>query len=136
MPNQNLTKQTTFVEINISPADQIYDSLHEEGQTIVHCRYVSKTKYINGGWVNIHPTTFLVREDETLPLLHAENIPMAPGMHMSKKPGEIKHFTLIFPAIPKEWAAFSFIEECRSGGGFVVRNMTRNDSGVYNIFLQ
>jgi hypothetical protein len=136
MPNQNLTKQTNLVEINISPLDQIYDSLHEEGQTIVHCRYVSKTKYINGGWVNIHPTTFLVREDETLPLLHAENIPMAPGMHMFKRPGEIKHFTLIFPAIPKEWAAFSFIEECSSGGGFVVRNLTRNDSGVYNIFLQ
>jgi hypothetical protein len=136
MPNQNLTKQTNLVEINISPLDQIYDSLHEEGQTIVHCRYVSKTKYINGGWVNIHPTTFLVREDETLPLLHAENIPMAPGMHMFKRPGEIKHFTLIFPVIPKEWAAFSFIEECSSGGGFVVRNLTRNDSGVYNIFLQ
>ena len=125
-----------LVEINISPLDQIYDSLHEEGQTIVHCRYVSKTKYINGGWVNIHPTTFLVREDQTLPLLHAENIPIAPGMHMFKRPGEIKHFTLIFPAIPKEWAAFSFIEECRSGAGFVVRNMTRNNSGVYNIFLQ
>jgi len=136
MPNQHLTKQTNLVEINISPLDEIYDSLHEEGQTIVHCRYVSKTKYINGGWVNIHPTTFLVREDETLPLLHAENIPMAPGMHMFKRPGEIKHFTLIFPAIPKEWKAFSFIEECSSGGGFVVRNMTRNDSGVYNIFLQ
>ena len=136
MPNQNLTKQTNLVEINISPLDQIYDALHEEGQTIVHCRYVSKTIYINGGWVNIHPTTFLVREDETLPLLHAENIPMAPGMHMFKRPGEIKHFTLIFPAIPKEWAAFSFIEECSSGGGFVVKNMTRNDSGVYNIFLQ
>jgi hypothetical protein len=136
MPNQDLTKQTNLVEINISPLDQIYDSLHEEGQTIVHCRYVSKTKYINGGWVNIHPTTFLVRNEETLPLLHAENIPMAPSMHMFKRPGEIKHFTLIFPAIPKEWKAFSFIEECSSGGGFVVRNMTRNDSGVYNIFLQ
>jgi len=136
MPNQDLTKQKNLVEINISPLDQIYDSLHEEGQTIVHCRYVSKTKYINGGWVNIHPTTFLVREDETLPLLHAENIPMAPGMHMFKRPGEIKHFTLIFPAIPKEWKAFSFIEECSSGAGFVVRNITRNDSGVYNIFLQ
>lgn len=136
MPNQDLTEQKNLVEINISPLDQIYDSLHKEGQTIVHCRYVSKTKYINGGWVNIHPTTFLVREDETLPLLHAENIPMAPGMHMFKRPGEIKHFTLIFPAIPKEWKAFSFIEECSSGAGFVVRNMTRNDSGVYNIFLQ
>ena len=136
MPNQDLTKQKNLVEINISPLDQIYDSLHEEGQTIVHCLYVSKTKYINGGWVNIHPTTFLVREDETLPLLHAENIPMAPGMHMFKRPGEIKHFTLIFPAIPKEWKAFSFIEECSSGAGFVVRNITRNDSGVYNIFLQ
>ena len=102
----------------------------------MHCRYVSKTKYINGGWVNIHPTTFLVCNEETLPLLHAENIPMAPSMHMFKRPGEIKHFTLIFPAIPKEWKAFSFIEECSSGGGFVVRNMTRNNSGVYNIFLQ
>ena len=135
MPNQNLTKQTSFVEINISPLDQIYDSLHEEGQTIVHCLYVSKTKYINGGWVNIHPTTFLVRNEETLPLLHAENIPMAPSMHMFKRPGELKHFTLIFPAIPKEWEEFSLIEECSSGGGFVVKNLFRNDSGVYQVSL-
>jgi len=135
MPNQNLTKQTNLVEINISPADQIYDSLHEEGQTIVHCLYVSKTKYVNGGWVNIHPTTFLVRNEETLPLLHAENIPMAPSMHMFKRPGELKNFTLIFPAIPKEWDQFSLIEECSSGGGFVAKNLSRNDSGVYQVSL-
>lgn len=135
MPNQNLTKQTSLIEINISPLDQIYDSLHEEGQTIVHCSYVSKTKYINGGWVNIHPTTFLVRNEETLPLLHAENIPMAPSMHMFKRSGELKHFTLIFPAIPKEWEEFSLIEECSSGGGFVVKNLLRNDSGVYQVSL-
>ena len=135
MPNQNLTKQTNLVEINISPLDQIYDSLHEEGQTIVHCLYVSKTKYVNGGWVNIHPTTFLVRNEETLPLLHAENIPMAPSMHMFKRPGELKNFTLIFPAIPKEWDQFCLIEECSSGGGFVVKNLSRNDSGVYQVSL-
>jgi len=135
MPNQNLTKQTNLVEINISTLDQINDSLHEEGQTIVHCLYVSKSKFVNGGWVNIHPTTFLVRNEETLPLLYAENIPMAPSMHMFKRPGELKNFTLIFPAIPKEWEQFSLIEECSSGGGFVVKNLSRNDSGVYQVSL-
>lgn len=135
MPLRNSTKQTTLIEINISPLDQIYDTLHEEGQTIVHCLYVSKTKYINGGWVNIHPTTFLVHNEETLPLLHAENIPIAPSMHMFKRPGELKHFTLIFPAIPKEWGQFNLIEECSSGGGFVVKNLLRNDSCVYQVSL-
>lgn len=135
MSTRNTTKENHSVNIDLSIIEKVKEKFHEEGQTIVHCLYVSKTKYVNGGWVNIHPTTFLVRNEETLPILHAENIPMAPGMHLFKRPGELKHFTLIFPAIPKEWEQFSLIEKCSSGGGFVVKNLSRNDSGVYQVSL-
>ena len=135
MPNQKSPAQTDSIQIDIATLEKIYESFQEDGQTIVHCNYVSKRKYANGGWINIYPTTYLVRYEETLPLLHAENIPMAPRMHMFKRAGDLKHFTLIFPPVPKEWEKFNLIEECPSGNGFVVKNLQRNNAGVYEVAL-
>jgi len=45
-----------------------------------------------------------------LRLLHAFNIPIAPEYHQFNKVGDIKRFTLIFPAIPKHWDRFSLKE--------------------------
>lgn len=135
MPNKKSPNQTDSVEISISTLKKIYESFQEDGQTIVHCSYVSKRKYVNGGWVNIYPTTFLMYYDEMLPLLHAENIPLGPGKHMFNKPGELKQFTLIFPPVPNGWEYFNLVEECPSTDGFVVTNIKRNNSGVYEVML-
>ena len=135
MPNQKSPAQTAVIKIENATIEKIRESFQEESQTIVHCNYVSKRKYVNGGWVNIYPTTYLVHHNEKLQLLHAENIPMALQMHVFKRVGELKHFTLIFPSIPKDWETFSLIEKSDGQSGFIVSNIKRNNSGIYEIAL-
>jgi hypothetical protein len=107
-----------------------------EGQTVFHCRYVSKLFYANGGWVNIDGDTYLENADtfEQLELLNAIGIPYAPFRHYFKNAGEIKNFSLIFPKIPKYWKTFHLVERAGSGS-FRVRDIMRNDLGVYHIEL-
>ena len=135
MSKTNQPVKINTIKIDISTRKQLKESFREESQTIVHCRYVSKRKYINGGWVNIFPTTYLVNGDEKLELLYADNIPMAPEYHFFNHPGEIKEFTLFFPAIPKDWKMFKMVEECFSEKGFIVNNIHRNDDGIYHLSL-
>jgi hypothetical protein len=108
----------------------------EDSQTIVFCHYISKSKYVNGGWVNIHPTTFLVSNNDYLKLLYAINIPVAPDKHHFEKAGQHKRFMLIFPSLPKNWNSFDFVESCSSGDGFVTKNISRNNTGIYEIYLK
>jgi hypothetical protein len=135
MPNQKSPAQTAIIKIDNVTIEKIRESFQDEAQTTVHCNYVSKRKYVNGGWVNIYPTTYLIHHDEKLQLLHAENIPMAPQIHVFKRVGELKHFTLIFPPIPKDWETFSLIEKSDGQSGFIVSNIKRNNSRVYDIAL-
>ena len=133
MSTKNNSSKSIAVKIDHQSLQQLKNDFKEDAQTLVHCSYVSKTKYINGGWVNIYPTTFLVHENEVLPMLHAFNVPIAPNTHVFKRVGELKQFTLVFPAVPKEWDTFSLIENCNDHEGFVVINIERNDSGVYEV---
>jgi hypothetical protein len=56
-----------------------------ERQTIIHCYYVASPIYVNGGWMNIFPTTILVNTDtrESLQLISAINVPMSPAKFFS-----------------------------------------------------
>ena len=123
------------IVIDKKTIEQLQQQSQEENQTVIHCTYVSKFYYVNGGWVNIHPTTFLVNEGTRLPLLYTDNIPVAPKMHFFSKAGETKKFTLFFSGIPKNWETFDFVEETKNSTGFVVKNISRNESGVYQIQL-
>jgi hypothetical protein len=42
---------------------------------------------------------------------------------------------LFFPVIPKDWEEFSMVEQCDSDDGFVVKNIKRNNSGVYELAI-
>lgn len=113
------------------------EALNIEGQTIVHCRYISTDKFKNGGWVNICKSTFLVNADtkDFLALAKAINIPVNPGRHFFKTPGQIKQFTLLFPHVPKFWKCFHLVELVKGGAGFKVKDIERNATGVYQIDL-
>ena len=128
-----MSLNSTAIKLTASVVHSLLSSCEEQEQTIIHCNYVSKEKYVNGGWVNIYPTTYLVCEHESLALVHAENIPLAPQVHVFKKAGELKRFSLIFPAVPKSWASFDFIEKSNSANGFKVHNIKRNNTGIYEI---
>lgn len=108
----------------------------DEGQTLLHCRYVSKHKYANGGWMNIDEDTYLENADtgEKLELFQAIGVPLAPDKHYFKKAGELKQFVLLFPRVPRFWKSFHLIEQ-GGAGSFRVRDIPRNDTGVYQIQL-
>ena len=132
------TEKTTDVQIDQSTLNKIKNELEEEACTIVHCTYVSKSKYVNGGWVNINLNTVLSKSDRAanhLPLLHAINVPMAPERHQFTKAGETMKFTLFFAALPKDWTIFNLVEMSQFGDGFSVTNIARNSTGVYRILL-
>ena len=122
------------VQIDDETRNLLLESFPEEGATLVHCHYVSPRKYINGGWVNINRTTYLrANNGQEVSLLHALNIPVAPGRHFFNKSGEYKKFTLCFPQLPKDWTVFEMVEESRTGEGFKVTGIKRNESGVYDV---
>lgn len=114
------------------------DTLEQEQEnkfTIVHCTYYAKPKYVNGGWVTIWPTTYLVHPvtNERLQLQHALSVPVAPERHFFKRAGECKKFTLIFPQVPEDWTTFHLKEFCDSGSGFYVFDLPRNEQGIYRV---
>jgi hypothetical protein len=109
--------------------------LAESARTTIHCKYVAKKQYINGGWVNIYPTTYLWNRDtdEKLQLEFALDIPVAPKCYFFKQAGDIKTFSLIFPKVPPSWRSFTLVEKTPKECGFVVYDIPRNSSGVYRV---
>lgn len=128
------------VTIDAATLSKLNNEINEESCTIVHCTYIASDKYVNGGWVNIFPTTILEPNDNSfqqLPLLHAINIPVAPKKHYFKNKGDVLRFTLYFPAIPANWKTFSLIEIIDSGGiGLSASAILRNNTGVYNVIMK
>jgi hypothetical protein len=123
------------------PSEMIWTELAQkasgqDGQTMINCRYISKPYYANGGWVNIDGDTYLENADtfEQLELQHVIGVPLAPFRHNFNKPGELKCFTLLFPKVPKYWKSFHLVERA-GAGSFRVRDIHRNDSGIYIVQL-
>ena len=135
-------KKTMNVHIDSSTLHRIKEEVREEACTIVHCTYVAKIKYVNGGWVNIHAKTVLhiaegfMKKPEQLELLHAFNIPIAPAKHYFSQAGDVIRFTLYFPPLPSDWTSFTLVEDTGYFNGFTACGIPRNSTGVYNVFLK
>ena len=112
--------------------------LADPARTILYCKYTSKKEYVNGGWVNIYPTTYLWNREtgDKLLMEFALDIPVAPKCHFFNNVGEIKQFTLIFPKVPSSWNSFTLVEHTNKEYGFVVYDIERNNLGVYRVELK
>jgi hypothetical protein len=121
-----ITKIKTEVEVFTSVEDSHY--------TTLHCRYTTSPKYGSGWWVNICENSFLedVVSGSRIKMISAFNIPFSPAKHYFKKYGESLSFILVFPHVPKDWAAFKFIE-VTSGSPLSSAGILRKDSGVYSV---
>ncbi len=118
-------------------SNDLLESFEENGFTYLHCTYITSPKFIGGWWVNIHETSYLVNgTNEKLAMLNALNIPLAPKRHCLKKFGDSLKFTLVFPAVPKDWETFDFIEFCDGINGLSIKNITRNNTGVYKVRIK
>jgi hypothetical protein len=74
---------------------------------------------------------------DDLEMIQAVNIPVAPNKFHFADKGQVKRFTLIFPAIPKDWKEFCLVEMVDDRNiGFKSRKIRRNDTGIYNVFVE
>jgi len=132
---QQLIEFDTRKYEKIEVSNDLLESLEEEGFTYLHCTYYTSPKYVANWWVNIWKTSYLksAASSDRLQLLTAIGIPYAPKRAYLKRKGDFLKFTLIFPAVPKYWKVFDFIEICGGDSGLSISNITRNETGVYKV---
>jgi hypothetical protein len=111
--------------------------LSETNRTFIHCTFTSQPEYVDGGWLNIIPTTYLVnRETEKkLRMEFALDIPVAPKCQFFRRVNEQIRFTLIFPKLPADWQTFTLIEESERENPLVKFDIKRNKFGVYQVVV-
>ena len=115
----------------------IDQGLSETGRTFIHCTFTSQPEYVDGGWLNIFPTTYLVNREtgKKLQIEFSLDIPVAPKFHLSRRVKEQIRFTLIFPKLPSDWQTFTLIEESERENPLVKFDIKRNKFGVYKVVL-
>ena len=92
----------------------------EDDFTQIDFVYISPKMYINGGWIQIDSGCF-IRQIETnthYKMIKAINIPIAPSKYYFKCKGQIHHFSLLFPPIPKTVKQIDIIEKLAEGTYF------------------
>ncbi len=106
----------------------------DEAQVTVHVVY--KATY-SGSAIRIWPTTYLVPQEggNKSKLLTFENISLAPFWTILRRKGEFR-FTLVFSPLPKSCKLFHLWEDIDQPGGFLIRNIKRNQTDVYEVLLE
>jgi hypothetical protein len=117
------------VKIEKATHHKFLNQVKEEAQVIIHCSY---TGTMWGDKIRIWKSTFLYDKDSShrSKLVHVENITMHPTW-MNVKRGQTVNFALIFTGLPKHCKQFDMIEKIPEPGGFVIKNIERNNSDVY-----
>ena len=82
--------------------------------------YRSPDYYVNGGWIEMDPLTYIspVGSGRKYQLMKAINIPLAPMKHYFKRSGELHTYSLIFPALQKSTRQIDIIEKLAPGNYF------------------
>ena len=80
--------------------------------TKVDFGYQTMRYYFEGGWVRMSKDTFIrvKPSGEKLTMLKAENIPIAPEMHLFKTRKDWLYFSLYFPPLPEGTKLIDLIE--------------------------
>jgi hypothetical protein len=130
-----MSTTTTIPSIHISDKakQSLLSSTETEGQVIVHVRYHSEGQ---GEGIRIWPTTYLVPQEggEKSKLITIENISLAPFWTMLYRKGDFR-FTLIFSPLPKSCKLFHLWEDIDEPGGFLIRNIRRTETDIYEVEL-
>jgi hypothetical protein len=107
------------------------DEADEESQVVVHCTFVS-SEFDQA--IRIWKSTYLLDRgsDHRSELVSAFNVSMYP-VWTRVRGGHSLQFTLVFTGLPKSCTAFDLIEIIPQSGGFVERNIPRNEKDVYRI---
>lgn len=129
----------TIKKIEIIDANtkrQLLNSIEEEAQVTIFGSY--KGRLLNDGCFICSSAILVDRNtNHASKFLHADNIALFPQKSPVAR-GEVRNFTLVFEALPKECKAFDFLEKeewkkWEDLHGFRVKNIQRNNTDVYNI---
>jgi len=126
----------TKPKIEIAPdiLKKLQELTQEDGQVIVHC--ITGGSLFYDSYVRIWNSTYLFDQhsDHTSDLVHVENITLAPEW-MLVPAGSIAHYSLIFGGLPKSCTHFDLEEVIPQPGGFIAKNISRNEMDVYYVRL-
>lgn len=121
------------VKPETSVDQELLSSIEEAGQVIIHASITCKAWW---ELVRIWKTTYLIDQvaGHRSQLLLASNISLAPNWTPIVQ-GQTIRFTLVFESLPKSCSSFDFAEIIPEPGGFIIRNIARNQTDVYRIDL-
>ena len=82
--------------------------------------YIAPKKYINGGWIEIDSECYIrpIGSEVKYKMISTVNIPIAPSKYYFKSSGQVHHFSLLFPPLPKNVRKINIIERLAEGGYF------------------
>jgi len=119
--NQGLVVYKSPVCIS-TPSDNIgIDQITIDDQfTTIDFVYIVPQKHQYGAWIQIDGDAYIrpFGSSERYSLIKALHISIAPAKHYFEYPGQVHHFSLVFPALPKEVRQFDFIEKKVKGSYF------------------
>ena len=83
-----------------------------ESYTRIDILYCPINKFKPGKWIQINQMCLIrpLGTDETMQLIHAENIPISPEKNFFKSKFDMLSFSLYFPPIPEGTMVFDLIE--------------------------
>lgn len=82
--------------------------------------YIAPKQYINGGWIQMESGCYIRPEGYEMryKMIRAVNIPIAPSKYYFKSKGQVHHFTLLFPPLPKSVKHIDIVERLAEGTYF------------------
>ena len=119
------------VEINPILKNEIKTLCEEECQVVVHCSLLIPYPMRLRIWKSTHLISHNSNKQSVL--VHAENISFHPQWTICFE--GIYQFTLFFKGLPKDCTVFDLFENIPEPGGFMKKNVKRNNSDVYHIKL-
>jgi hypothetical protein len=121
------------IKIGNAKKNKLSNKVEEESQVIIHCSFTGV--YLNEK-IRIWKSTYLypTNSSHRSMLVHHENITMYP-IWMPIGIGETVNFTLIFTGLPKKCKLFDLVENIPEPGGFIIKNIVRNDTDIYFLNL-
>ncbi|MBK6525187.1 MAG: hypothetical protein IPG07_06265 [Crocinitomicaceae bacterium] len=141
-------KESTLTEIKIEKTNIVFFNTNQPSHsnasqklmsieltdeyTRIDFEYTSSYQYINGGWINMHPRSFIrvVDSGTKYPLLRTENIPLKPTLYVFKASGVKHYYSLFFAAIPKDTLTIDIIELEAPGNYFNFYDVSLKQQGI------
>jgi len=122
-----------LIETVLNPFIEVLPQPETEGQVIVHIHFLA----FPGALIRVWASTFLYPSEDSeskIPLVHAENISMAPiWTHLTSY--GVFSFTLLFKSLPGDCLVFDLAEEIEETGAFCFKDISRNQSDVYHLWI-